>query len=391
MSDDDSREDLSATDVTGWARRSQQACVVLAVLGTISVLYLAKAAVAPVLFAIVFALLLSPAVDGLRRWRIPRALASALVVIALVTAVSACANAIWDPARAWLDQAPATMRILERKLKPLTRFIAKVESVSDQAGRMTEPAIPAAARSAPVTPAESSNIVAGTQHLAITVITTLILTYFMLASGPALLARWSRDPHTDTSDRRMLLVAETVRTELGRYFGAVALSNLFLGSGTALAMYLLDMPNPVLWGILAFTLNFVPYAGSAVTFVLLTVVALVSFDGVGKAVAVATAYLGLATFEGQILQPILVGRRLDVSPIFVFLGLWFGGWLWGIAGIALAVPLMVAIKAVWNAAHRDDPIVDPAQSVASTTMRGRASEWLAHPYWRHRRSLRDES
>jgi hypothetical protein len=98
--------------------------------------------------------------------------------------------------------------------------------------------------------------------------------------------------------------------------------------------------------VVAFVLNFIPYAGSATTLALLTVVALVSFDGLGRPLAVAGCYLLLTTIEGQVVQPILVGRRLDVSPLIVFLSLWFGGWLWGIAGVALAVPLLVTAKAL---------------------------------------------
>src|SRR4030095_4237093 len=99
-------------------------------------------------------------------------------------------------------------------------------------------------------------------------------------------------------------------------------------------------------GAVAFLLNYVPYAGSATTLVLLIAVALVSFDGLGRAFVVAGTYLLLATIEGQILQPILVGRRLDVHPLGVLLRLWFGGWLWGVAGVALAMPLVVSAKAL---------------------------------------------
>jgi predicted PurR-regulated permease PerM len=106
------------------------------------------------------------------------------------------------------------------------------------------------------------------------------------------------------------------------------------------------MPNALLWGVIAFVLNFIPYAGPATTLVLLTVVALVSFDGLGKAFAVAGSFLVLTGIEGQLLQPVLVGRRLDLSPLVVLLSLWFGGWLWGIAGVALAVPLLVSVKSL---------------------------------------------
>jgi predicted PurR-regulated permease PerM len=93
-------------------------------------------------------------------------------------------------------------------------------------------------------------------------------------------------------------------------------------------------------------LNFIPYAGSATTLVLVTLVAAVSFDGLGHAAGVSLSYLGLATLAGQIVQPLLVGRRLEVNPLLIFLGLWFGGFFWGIAGVVLATPVLVALKVI---------------------------------------------
>ena len=153
---------------------------------------------------------------------------------------------------------------------------------------------------------------------------------------------------------------------MSRYFATVTVINLALGIATTATMYWLGMPNPLLWGVVAFVLNYVPYAGSAATLVLLTVVALVSFEGLGKPLAVAGCYLFLTTIEGQIFQPILVGRRLNVSPLIVILCLWFGGWLWGIAGVALAVPLLVTAKALGLGLGRAE-----STEPGATTRRGR--------------------
>ena len=177
-----------------------------------------------------------------------------------------------------------------------------------------------------------------------------------------------------------------VRTEVGRYFAAVTVSNSVLGIGTASAMYMLDMPNPLLWGVLAFVLNFVPYAGSATTLVLLTVVALVSFEGAGKAVGVAGTFLMLTTLEGQVLQPVLVGRRLDLSPLVVLVGLWFGGWLWGIPGVALAMPVLVSLKAAVHEIRLSH--VRDQQALAADTVRARATELLRRSANRYRRAPR---
>ena len=172
-------------------------------------------------------------------------------------------------------------------------------------------------------------------------------------------------------------MATAISDDLSRYFATVTLINLMLGIATTATMYWLGMPNPLLWGVVAFVLNFVPYAGSAATLVLLTVVAVVSFDGLGKALAVAGCYLVLTTVEGQVVQPILVGRRLDVSPLVVFLSLWFGGWLWGIAGVALAVPMLVAAKALRLELGASEPTEAAQPGRRESTVRSRAAELLA--------------
>ena len=178
------------------------------------------------------------------------------------------------------------------------------------------------------------------------ILTTLVVTYFLLAAGPSLLLKIEASRGARRINMRLLRLAAAISDDLSRYFATVTLINLALGVATTAAMYWLGMPNPLLWGVVAFVLNYVPYAGSAATLVLLTVVALVSFDGLGKPLAVAGCYLLLTTIEGQFVQPILVGRRLDVSPLIVILCLWLGGWLWGIAGVALAVPLLLTAKAL---------------------------------------------
>ena len=342
-------------------------------------LKVAQQAVVPVLFAVFVTLLLSPAVEVLARRRVPRVVAATLLVVALVVLVGAGLSATWRPARDWLDTAPATMRKLETKIRPMTRFIAKVESVSTQAGRMAEPS--SKANDAPTAVAlEPKGLVESTQDWIITILSMLFLALFLLATDLANVGR-NGSPHR--SGGRFGRVFERVRSELGRYFAAVTFSNSILGIGTTLTMAWLDMPNPLLWGVIAFLLNFVPYAGSALTLTLLTVVALVSFDGVGKAVSVAGTYLILTTLEGQVLQPVLVGRRVDISPPLVLLGLWFGGWLWGVAGVALATPVLVSAKVVMQEFSRVQRDAQADERVE--TVRTRASAWLQKNARRHRR------
>ena len=338
--------EFTSSNGRDWSRRGHQALVVIAVALVIGALHVAKSAVVPLLFAAFLAMLLSPAVSMLRRIGAPRGFAAAVVMLSLVAVVGLGFNATWQPARAWLDEAPQTMRTLERKLRPVTGFIAKVESVSEQAGRVADPGAAKSVVAAPAQATDRKSTFAATQHWLIAILTTLIVSFFLLAAGPSLLVKTEAALGARTLNTRLLRLAATISDDLSRYFAMVTLVNLALGIATAAAMYWLGMPNPLLWGVVAFVLNYVPYAGSAATLVLLTVVALVSFDGLGKPLAVAGCYLLLTTIEGQFVQPILVGRRLDVSPLIVILCLWLGGWLWGIAGVALAVPLLLTAKAL---------------------------------------------
>ena len=368
---------IAAPNARDWGRRSQQSLVVIAAVLAIGSLHLAKSAVVPILFAVFLAMLLAPAVALVRRVGVPRAIAAGIVVVSLVAVVGLGLNATWRPARDWLDAAPQTMRTLERKLRPVTRFIAKVESVSEQAERVTDPGATRNDATAPATAAEKKSAIVNTQEWLIAILTTLMVTYFLLAAGPSLLMKIEATQRARQPNTRLLRVVTAISNDLSRYFATITLINVMLGIATTVTMYWLGMPNPLLWGVVAFVLNYVPYAGPAATLVLLTVVAVVSFDGLGKALAVAGCYLVLTAFEGQVVQPILVGRRLDVSPLVVFLSLWFGGWLWGIAGVALAVPLLVAGKALRLELRASEPTDAAQPDGRESTVRSRAAELLA--------------
>jgi predicted PurR-regulated permease PerM len=153
-------------------------------------------------------------------------------------------------------------------------------------------------------------------------------------------------------------VIENVRREVGRFYVTSALINIGLGLATSLAMMWCGMPNPFLWGTVAALFNFIPYAGPTATLAILTIVALVSFDGLPRVFAVAGSYVALAAVEGQVIQPLLVGRRLQLNPMLVFLALWFGGMFWGIAGIVLATPALVALKVIASHSRSGAPLLD---------------------------------
>jgi predicted PurR-regulated permease PerM len=173
---------------------------------------------------------------------------------------------------------------------------------------------------------------------------TTILLYFMLASGDLVLRKTVRVLPRLQDKKRAVDIFRQAERDISTYLVTITLVNITLGAVTAAAMYLLGMPNPVLWGVLAAVLNYVPYLGPLTTFGVIALVSLLTFDQLSEAILPPLVFLGLTSLEGQVLTPLFLGRRLTLNPVAVFLALLIWGWLWGIPGILLAVPLLATFK-----------------------------------------------
>jgi predicted PurR-regulated permease PerM len=325
-----------------------------------ALLYFAHAVFVPIALAILFALLLSAPVEALHRKKLPRPVGAALILLIFLALAGGTVDLLWDPAQQWLAAAPRTASVIQRKLGPASRIMQRIDAVTNRAGHLTDSGTNTAAP--PQTAASATNgpsrMLVQTREIIVSAMTIVIMTLFLLAGGPPVLARMTAAFASRAHASHVLQVIEAVRSEVGRYYATIALINLGLGVATCAAMTLLRMPNPILWGTLAGILNFIPYVGSATTLVVLAIVAFVSFDGVGQVLAVTGTYLALTTIEGQIIQPLFVGQRLELNPIIVFLALWVGGWFWGIPGIILAVPTLVALKVVAEHSEQGAPLLE---------------------------------
>ena len=337
----------------------------LLVAGAIGLLlYFAHVAFIPVALALLIFLVLSGPVEALHCRNVPRGVGAAVIMAAILGIMVALVNFMSEPAQKWFTAAPHTFRLIERKIRPFEQFMARVGDLRNAAGNLgagpPQPA-QATAAAAPAPAAQESApamLLDGARSVVLSGVTILILTLFLLAGGPPMLAKMTSAFASDLKSAHILAVIEKVRSEVGRFYATTALINIGLGLVTGFVMMLCGMPNPFLWGTMAAFLNFIPYAGATTTLVVLTVVAIISFDGLGHAVAVAGSYLCIATIEGQFVQPLLVGRRLQLNPMLVFLALWLGGCFWGIAGIILATPTLAALKVVASNAAGGRQLLD---------------------------------
>jgi predicted PurR-regulated permease PerM len=308
------------------------------------VLYLARVVFIPLTFALMLSFLLSPAVTWLERRRVPRAVGAALVVTLLLGAGTFAGVELANPAADWIARSPGVLQTLERQVRPLRRPVRSVTELAQRVERMTQ----VEERKAPqeVTlekPGILSTALDTVWTVAAGALVTLFALYFSLLTGDVLLARviaWV----PDLSQRRTAEVILSIQQGMSRYLRTVFAINFSLGCVVAVAMYVLHMPNPLLWGALAMLVNFVPYVGPFVGILTVGAVALVSFDDLTATLLPPLVYLALASVEGNVLTPLILGRTTELDPLVIFVWLLFWGWLWGIAGAIVAVPLLMLIK-----------------------------------------------
>lgn len=325
------------------------AAKILAIGAAGALLYFAHAAFVPVALALLLSLVLSGPVEALHRRGVSRSISAAVILMVALALFVGAVAALWSPAQAWYANAPHTMATVKKRVRPVVSALRRLDDLRDSATSIasptTEPQSPAPPP-APVAESAPALILGAGIPAVVAAVTFLIVTLFLLTGGPPMLARMTAAFVDDLKVSHVLGIIEKVRLEVGQFYVTTTLINIGLGVVTTAAMWAWGMPTPYLWGALAAIANYIPYAGSATTLIVVTLVAAVSFDTLGQAVGVAATQLLIATIEGQIAQPLLVGRRLEVNPLLVFLALWFGGLFWGVAGIVLATPVLVTLKVI---------------------------------------------
>jgi len=323
-------------------------------------LYEASAAFIPIALALLLALILSGPVEALKRLRVPRAAGALLILLTTLGLTVGAVDLLLAPAQEWFASAPKTLQTIKKRVTPLVRFRQHFEELRGNASEVAaaKPASPAPPVVVAPAPDDPASVLDSTREVLLGAVTVVIVTLFLLAGGPPMLARMTAAVVDDLRAGRVLFLIEKVRGEVGRYYLTTTFINIGLGIATSLVMMAWGMPSPFLWGALAASLNYIPYLGSATTLLVVTVVAMVSFTDLVQILGVAGSYLGLATLEGQLVQPLLVGRRLAVNPLVVFLALWFGGFFWGVPGILLATPVLVTIKVLAEHSERGKPLLE---------------------------------
>lgn len=307
-------------------------------------LFFGRSLLLPICIAILLTLLLAPVVHVLERLRLPRSLGAGLVVMMLLILLGALGSYIYTPAQRWISGAPQQFQELREKFE---RIREPVQAVQDATERISEAAAPetdSRPREVVVEQRSFLGAIGATQAYAVGIVITVVLLFFLLASGDMFLRKLIRVIPNFRDKIVAVEIARSIQAQIARYFASITMINICLGLVVATSMHLLGMPTPALLGTLAALLNFIPYIGSAIMLAVVAFVALISFDDPSQIVLVGLVYLTLTVVEGQLVQPLVLGQRLSMPPVVVFAWVLLWGWLWGVGGVAIAVPMLVVVK-----------------------------------------------
>jgi predicted PurR-regulated permease PerM len=321
----------------------------LLVLGILYTLYFARPVLLPVVLAVLLAYLLRPAVRTLSRTGLPTPIAAGFVLAMLVLVTGYGTSRLAGPAADWISNAPGNLRTAERKLRGLKKPVEAVNRATEEIEKITD--VDNGREPPEVQVAETplaKTVLGQTRVFFAGAVITLFLLYFLLAAGDLLLRQLVRVLPRFHQRRTAVIISRRTERDLSTFLFTMGMINIGLGCAIGLGMHLLGMPNPILWGVMAAFLNFIPYLGPLVGVAIVSLVAVVSFDSTAHILAAPLVYFGLNAIEGSLVTPFIMGHRLKLNPIFILLSLTFWGWLWGIPGALLAVPLLATFKIICN-------------------------------------------
>lgn len=317
------------------------AIFVLALLYTVALI---KVLLIPLVLAAFIGLALNPIVAAGARHRIPRSLVACVLMVSLMVGIGAGLNFLAEPAASFVHDAPRTMQKFVPKLKHLTKPL-------EAASRATQTLVTGSAK--PVRSSSQTDmtlspmdVLSTAPKVLVAVLTVVLLVFFFLIYGDRLLRRLVEIAPSFRYKRHAVMIVRSIQSEVSRYILTTALINMTLGALTAAMLWALKVPDPLLWGSVAAMANFIPYVGAITTAGLLVVVGMINFGDFSQALVPALAFAGMTIVEGNLITPLIVGRRMRLSPVAILIWLLIWSFLWGVPGALLAVPMLTSFKLV---------------------------------------------
>lgn len=341
----DTETEGSGRSIRARVMRAETALWILVLLAILYTAYLAQNLVAPVTAAVVGSFILMPLMRAAPFRFLPHALSAAIMVVAILGALSGAIYMLAEPAAQWTARIPAAIEEFEQRSSEISEPVEAVRRASEQVEELArvrggQDQQTVVVKEPPLM--EQVMEVAGQKGTSFLIF--IVLLYFLLATGELLRDRIIRSARRLTDKEKARRILRSIEREISTYLFSISFINAGLGLCIGVSLWAIGLPNAALWGVAAALLNFVPYAGAVAGMALTTLIALIAFDDLGRIVAVPAIYFFWNLIESQFVTPSVLGRRHTLNAAVVFLSIVFWGWMWGVIGAVLAVPILVIMN-----------------------------------------------
>lgn len=326
----------------------------LLLLAALAACYAAAEIVLPVVLAFVLGAVFQPVLRALERVHVPRPLAALLIVLALICLVVAIGLLLSAPLSDWIGRLPQTVPRLQERLKwingpigSMQRALAHIQRLAPSGGETTL---------AVHTTTLADRLLEQVRMLAGGAFTTMLVLFFVLISGETFVRRLVEVVPRFKDKRQVVAISQQIEQDISIYLATITMMNSLVGIAVALMVWACGLGDSLLWGTIAFLLNYVPILGPTAGFILFLVAGLVTIDPLWAAFLPAAFYLMIHVAEGETITPMLLARRFTVNPVLIVIGVVFWYWMWGVVGAVLATPVLAISKIVCDRIERLQPV-----------------------------------
>ncbi|MBC7854131.1 MAG: AI-2E family transporter [Pirellulaceae bacterium] len=321
--------------------------VVLCGLAVIGAMYFARDLLIPLVLAVLLALLLRPLLRRMRKLHLPDFASAAILISAVSALVAFGAYKLAGQAQEWLVHAPETVARVRTMLPTKSGPIGDIQKTTDAVEDLTKAGGEDKAIAVKVSAPDVAFAVLGVSgHVATSAIIVLVVAFFLLALSDVLLKQAVESRPLFYEKKNIVQLVQNVEVGVSRYLLTVTIINIGLGVVTALTMWALRLPNPILWGVMATLLNYVPHVGAFLCMIVLFFVGSVAHKSLAWGGLVSGCFAVITFIESYFVTPMTLSKRLQLSPLAVIVSVLFWGWLWGIAGGLMAAPLLAVAKII---------------------------------------------
>lgn len=344
----------------------------LAVLGMLYVMYWAQAVFIPVMVGLMFSYALSPVVNRMVRWHIPRTLAAGVLLVSILGAAGGIVWTLSDDANNLIDSLPRAAQKLRQALRPDASkpdtAIEKMQSAATEIERAAQENSTAAPANRGITRVQIEqphfNVrnylwtgTIGLIGLIAQIVVVCFITFFLLASGDSFRRKLVKIAGPTFTRRKITIQAlDEITDQIQRYLLVQLVTSILVGLASGVAFSFIGLQHAAVWGVVAGVLDFIPYLGSILITGSTALVGFVQFGSIKMALAVGGISLLIHSIEGYLLTPWLTSRASRMDPVVIFIGVLAWGWLWGVSGLLLGVPIMMMIKAICDRVDHLKPI-----------------------------------